>query len=135
MAFTEADRVQIRKYLGFADLYQQIDSRLESAINAVQSVADGGTRPTSDAENEVKGIIVELKDIDARVKALRDQQAATELVGEVRLDAARETHRLWSEGRVYVERLARIFDTKKRADAFGFGSGFATSQDAHRSSY
>jgi len=135
MAFTEADRVNIRLYLGFSSLYLQLDSRLESAITSVQSVADGGTRPTSDAENKVKDIITELVDIDGRIKALRDQQAATELVGEVRLDAARESLRLSNEGRRYIHRLARMLDTLPRSDAFSGSPFFVENQTATRSSY
>jgi len=135
MAFTEADRVNIRLYLGFSSLYLQLDSRLESAITSVQSVADGGTRPTSDAENKVKDIITELVDIDGRIKALRDQQAATELVGEVRLDAARESLRLSNEGRRYIHRLARMLDTLPRSDAFSGSPFFVENQTATRSPY
>lgn len=135
MAFSERDRVDIRLYLGFGSLYLQLDPRLENAITAVQSVADGGTRPSSDTENQVKDIILELKDIDERIIALRDQQAATELVGEVRLDAARETSRLRAEGRIYVHRLARIFDTLPRGDAFSPAPHFADNQDARRTAY
>lgn len=135
MAFSEADRVQIRIYLGFGSLYWQADPRLENAITALQSVADGGTRPTSDAELAAKGIVTELGDIDSRIRALRDQQAATEVVGELRLDAAREQQRLCTEGRRYVHRLARMLDTFPRSDAFGPSPILSVTQDAHRSAY
>lgn len=135
MAFTELDRVNIRHYLGYSSVFLQVDSRLESAITALQSVADGGTRPTSDAETSAKALLTELADIDTKIKALRDQQAATEVIGEMKLDAAREQARLRSEGRVYVHRLARMVDTLPRADAFGPAPGFASSHEAHRSGY
>lgn len=135
MAFSEADRVKIRIYLGFGSLYLQVDPRLENAITAIQSTADGGTRPTSDAEMAAKATIVELVDIDARIKALREQQAATELVGEMRLDAAREAQRLRQEGRTLVHRLARMLDTFPRADAFGPAPILTASQDARRGAY
>lgn len=135
MAFSESDRVSIRIYLGFGSLYLQADPRLENAITALQSVTDGGTRPTNDAELAAKSIIVELKDVDARIKALRDQQAATEVVGELKLDSAREQARLCQEGRRYVHRLARMLDTFPRADAFGPAPILSASQDARRSAY
>jgi len=135
VAFSEGDRVQIRTYLGFGSLYLQADPRLENAITAIQSVADGGTRPTNDAELAAKAILVDLHDIDVRIKALRDQQAATEVVGELRLDAAREQARLRSEGRIYIHRLARMLDTFPRADAYAPAPILTASQDARRSAY
>jgi hypothetical protein len=135
VAFSEADRVQIRLYLGFGSLYLQADPRLENAITALQSVTDGGTRPTNDAELVAKGILTELADVDSRIKALRDQQAATEVVGELRLDAAREQQRLCTEGRRYVHRLSRMLDTFPRSDAFGPAPILTATQDARRSAY
>ena len=54
MAWTEADRVAIRSYLGFADLFLQADPRLESAITSLQARVEGGTRPDVSAEAQVR---------------------------------------------------------------------------------
>jgi hypothetical protein len=57
MAYSELDRTLIRHYLGFGAIFGQADPRLESAVTASQSLADGGSRPDSNGENYVKGII------------------------------------------------------------------------------
>lgn len=126
MAFTEADRVSIREYLGFGSIFLQADPRLENAITAVQSVADGGTRPTSDAENALKALITRLKAIDTSLDALNDQSGATS-VDEIKLDAARETYRLKMHARSLVHRLARILDTYPRSDIYSASPGMLPS--------
>lgn len=133
--FTELDRVKIRTYLGFGSLYLQVDPRLENAITALQSVADGGTRPTDDAETMAKGYITSLESIDDAIAALRVQQGAVELTGEMKLDASREMVRLRSEGRTVVHRLARMLDTFPRSDVFGPAPILTATQDARRSGY
>lgn len=127
-ALLEADRVQVRKYLGFADLFLQADPRLESAMSAIQATADGGTRPTSDAQLAMLGIVYGwttkngrsvrgLQDVDADISQLSAQQGAIK-ADEVTGDSARETLRLQMEGRMLVARLARMLDTYPRSDCF-----------------
>lgn len=117
MAYLESDRVAIREYLGFASLFLQADPRLESAITASQSVADGGTRPTSDTEMRAKAIVTKLQAVDAAIDALIPAMG-TGSVDEVKLDTAREDARLRADGRRWVHRLARIFDTYPRSDVY-----------------
>jgi hypothetical protein len=117
MAFLESDRVQIRQYLGFGALFLQLDNRLESAINSIQSIADGGTRPDSSSEVALKAIVTKLQAVDSAIDALSVQQGAHE-VDEIKLDSARETLRLRMVGRQYVGRLARMLDTAPRSDCF-----------------
>lgn len=58
MAFSEQDRVQIRRFLGFSSIFIQADLRLELAIGAIQSLSEPpGVRPDSNSENYVKGLI------------------------------------------------------------------------------
>jgi hypothetical protein len=117
MAFLESDRVQIRQYLGFGALFLQLDNRLESAINSIQSIADGGTRPDSSSEVALKAIVTKLQSVDSAIDAISVQQGAHE-VDEIKLDSARETLRLRMVGRQYVGRLARMLDTAPRSDCF-----------------
>ena len=55
--FSELDRSYIRKFLRYSAIFLQGDPRLESAVTATQSVADGGSRPDSNSENQIKGLI------------------------------------------------------------------------------
>ena len=115
--FTEVDRVQIRQYLGYSGLWLQLDPRLESAISNIQSVADGGTRPTSDTENLVRSYVDKLQDIDDSLDGLDDYQATEEADGN-KFDVVKEDNRLRRKGRMYVHRLAKALDTKPRADIY-----------------
>lgn len=118
MAYTESDRVQIRNYLGFASLYLQADPRLESAITASQATSDtGGTRPDNSTELFAKALVVKLQAIDTALDDMTGTFGATK-VDEISVDTARETARLRMHGRMYVHRLARIFDTFPHSDIF-----------------
>ena len=138
MSFSEADRVQIRIYLGYAELFLQADPRLESAITASQSLGDGGTRPTSDAENAIKATVTTLQGIDASILNLSNQQGALQ-AGNIKIDSARELARLQATGEMYVSRLARFLDTEPRSNSFrpalGNTSSYPNDPRAFRNAY
>ncbi len=117
MAWTEADRVAIRSYLGFADLFLQADPRLESAMNSVQSYADGGARPDGAAEALIRRWLAQLARIEARLEELWEAAEAGK-VDDIGVDVYRGMALLRSEGRRVVGRLARALDTAPAADAF-----------------
>ncbi|HEY2517080.1 MAG TPA: hypothetical protein VGI39_39680 [Polyangiaceae bacterium] len=136
MAFVEADRVQIRKYLGFASIYLTQDPRLESAITALQSQADHGTQPTSDAETEVKALLYGapagtasngavlpprngLTWIAYQIEQKMVAQQGAGAVASLRLDSARNVGLLRSIGRQLVHQLSTMLDTVPRRDVFG----------------
>lgn len=118
MAFLESDRVQIRMFLGYSALYLQADPRLESAITAIQSTTDGGTRPDSSSETQAKSLITSLQGIDTSLNTLDTFLGAVK-ADEATLSTVREDMRLRMKGRALVHRLGRIFDTRPRADIFG----------------
>jgi hypothetical protein len=104
MAFVEADRVQIRLYVGASAIFASLWPALENAISASQSVADGGSRPDSSTETLVKSILTTLQQIDAaRVNLLTKFHAVK--VDELTVDAVRGTAALRQEGRILVGRL------------------------------
>jgi len=105
MAFTEADRVQIRKYLGFAAIYLQAEPLLENAITAVQAVTDpGGTRPDNSTELEIKSIIVKLQAVDAKLDEI--DCLGTAQTGKIIIDPVRGQMAVAMQGRRQVARLA-----------------------------
>lgn len=57
MAYSELDRNYVRHYVGYGAIWLQAEPRLENAIQATQSVADGGGRPDSSTENQIKAWI------------------------------------------------------------------------------
>lgn len=106
MAFTDSEKAQIRKWLGFPALFHYRDPRLESAIAAVESIADGGA-----TEALVRTHLQKLASIEDAI----DQVAAcmgTVQVGKVQTDAARAQLMHERRGRRYIGYLS---------DAIGLG--------------
>lgn len=135
MAFSEADRVKIRSYLGYAQIFLQADPRLESAMTAVQSIADGGTRPDNSAELYIKAIVVDLESVDTRLKSLHAPALATK-ADDVSLDVPRARAMLCAEGRRIVNRLSVQLDTRPQRDVFGPAPlGGPLSAAAHMAGY
>ena len=147
MAYTETDRSWIRKYVGYGAIFLQAEPRLENAILATSSAADGGTRPDSGTENNIKGLIYGyaavttgaagitpggtvqngvintpavrgLIAIEASI-AQQDTFLGTSQADEVKVDPARERASLRKEGRRLAHALARMLGMKGvRADIF-----------------
>jgi len=147
MAYSETDRSWIRKYVGYGAIFLQAEPRLENAITATQSQADGGVRPDASTENYVKGLIygfaaagtvagvtpgaVSTTGVSFATPAV-DGLLAIEAgltkqstflgagkVDEVTVDPARESARLRAEGRRLCHSLARMLGMKGvRADIF-----------------
>jgi hypothetical protein len=117
--YAEADRVQIRRYLGYSSLFLQADPRLESAINASRAVADGGTRPDASLQTQILADITSCQGIDTAIANLRPLIGVTQAgKGAATIDAARETARLRSEGSSYVSRIAAALDVEEYRDPF-----------------
>lgn len=55
--FSETDRAYIRHFLGYGAIFLQAEPRLENAVTATQSTADGGARPDSTTENWIRATI------------------------------------------------------------------------------
>jgi len=122
MAWIEADRVQVRMWLGYSDQFLQADPRLENALTNIQCISDGGTRPNpspSAAETQARVILANLTSIDAAMMNLQQFAGATKVDGgDATVDAAREDARLRALGRMWVHRLARMFDTLPISDIY-----------------
>lgn len=133
MAYVEQDRVYLRAFLGFGGIFLQADPRLENAITASQSQADGGSRPDSSTENFIKARIYGqaavvgppaipalrgLLQIEANIASL-DGQAGARRAGKVDLDSFREMIRLRREGRRMAASIAYQLGMRGvRADVF-----------------
>ena len=114
-AFTEADRVKIRHYMGAGALFTGLYPLLESAISTVQAIADGGARPDNSTQLAIYGTLTELDDIETRRKSLRKRvmvDTATAGDSSARIDPARGIAVLRGEGRVIAGGLARYLGFK-----------------------
>lgn len=124
MAFSEQDRVAIRTYLGYPQIWLQADPRLEQAVSNIQAIADGGTRPNqpngqgpSFAEMAARTLIQQLQQVDQSLLNLSSLMGGN-AVGKIQVDAAREDNRLRALGRMFVARLAHMFDTVPVNDVY-----------------
>lgn len=117
MSFAESDRVQIRRWTGRSAIFLQADPALENAITAVQSLADGGSRPDSSTELAIKSYLAELVTIESKWKALYDEVEAYK-VGELVVDPARGAAVLKQFGRMYVGHISDALSTKPLRDVF-----------------
>lgn len=117
MAFSEAERVQIRRYMCW-----QIDAitiRYDSLIDRIQAKAEGGAMTDNSTELYVRNEVLSgLAKIEAKLREFWDQMQA-DSVGTLRVDPARAMGALRSEGRRYVHMLARVLSATPQADAFG----------------
>lgn len=105
---TEAERVKIRKYLGASSIYKQLFPKLENAITAIQSTADGGSQSTNDTELSVRSILTNLDALETKITNLHCTVHVVSAGNkEAVLDAAKGMYMLKSEGRRYIGVLAR----------------------------
>ena len=103
MAFTEAQRVKIRRYLGSGSLFLDSEPLLENAMQAVQSPP----KPTNDTELLVLDLLTQLDTIMAKWVSLGCLE--TVQVGNIQVDPIRGRMFIAQIGRTLVGQLARVF--------------------------
>lgn len=142
MAFTEANRDQIRTYLGFPKLYISANPFLESAITAIQTVAEGGSQPDASIENAVLAALTQLNNIDGYISQIQQNivnLAVTEVPvslsngATLKQDYARAIAILRREGTNTINEIAFRLGVKPLrpfyySDGLGNGSQYANPQ-------
>jgi hypothetical protein len=118
MAWTQQERAWWRHFLGFSAIFKQADPRLENAVTAISSIADGGTQPDSTTENYARTIIQDALAVEALLKNLWLQMQVSKSSGGNVLDALRGMMGLRQEGRRIVNSLSAIISTNPRRDVF-----------------
>lgn len=119
MAFTTAEAVQIRKYLGVPSINRYRDPRLEGAIEVVGADTDAAT--------EVRAILAAITNVETtltsalstaglkRAEDIEWYQASSGSSGSSVVEAGR------SEGRRLCAQLSVLFGVPLVNDAFGTG--------------
>ena len=111
MAFSDAQKTQIRRYLGYPDVYRQANTRLESAIDVVGSPHD--TQPRTETD------LAALAAIETKLSGSVLSSAGVRKVDEIEffqngiLDITRK------EGRRICGRLSVTFGVPLASDVFG----------------
>lgn len=115
MAFTEAQKVKCRVYLGYPDTYQDNNTRLESAFDVIGERAD--------TKALVETVLASLATVETSLSSAVSTaglksvgRGAVEWFGE---SSAQTSTR--DEGRALCGRLSIIFGVPLAGDAFGTG--------------
>lgn len=111
MAFTNAQKVNIRFYLGYPQVYLQSNPRLESAIIVVGNDSDASTMVT-DILASLVATNVNLTDVQDTVGLKRAEDIEWH-AGMERMKSLR------SEGRRYCSQLSALFGVPVASDVFG----------------
>jgi hypothetical protein len=114
VAFTESEKVQIRKWTGWPERFLQVDSALERAMSAVED-----TR--LEAVVEVRSLLAQIETIRLEIIAARRRRKAL-AVGTIELSGEGETGSLWMDGTVLSKQLATIFGVEMRTNPWFPGS-------------
>lgn len=121
MAYTEVQRVQIRRYMGSTGSWDGEDPRLESAITGTLSQAEGGARADNSTETAVVGYLTSIAAVEAQLVALHDSMIASQIGGgtdTIKIDPARAMLTLRAEGRRYVGHLGDTLGMQPIRDVF-----------------
>ncbi len=110
MALTDAQKDQVRQYMGWTFRFRQTDSQLELALNAVDQ--------DTTVQSTVVSQIAVLVDVDSRIVAAYERIKAKVLIGDVELMESQEIAILRSEGRRGVGRLAGYLGVPVRQDVY-----------------
>lgn len=105
--WTPTERAQIRKYMGYSPLFQDYQSLLESAINAVRARADGGDLPDDSTQESIRAVIAKLISIEDKLQGLWCQFQVSEVGSEkLRLNFIQAVSLLKAEGRRLIHQIA-----------------------------
>lgn len=115
MAFTEPERVKIRRYMGWPP--GNTEPNYDALILDIQSVADGGSMPTADTEAEARALLTALASLETKMTELHSEMIAHK-VDEMTVDPYRAMIALRSEGRRLVRNLGTLLDATPLIDAF-----------------
>lgn len=121
---TAGQRANVRLYTGWPARFHQTDSRLEQAMNAIDTLGNSDDPTFTD----LVALLAALADIDTRLTAAYPRIKALKL-GSIDLPGTMEIGLLRSEGRRLAGRLASIMGVEIRHDVFS-GNGprsYATS--------
>lgn len=114
MAFTDAEKVKIRQYLGFSEAFHQINTRLESMMDDLANRSPA-------AVDEVRAILAKLATLDTQLDT-----SATSLEFKRAEDVEwnlGQWEQLVARGRYLIQRLAIMFEVDPAADYFGAATG------------
>jgi hypothetical protein len=115
MAFTEPEKVQIRRYMRWPP--GNTEPRYDSQIQRIQSAAEGGVMPDNSTELAARELLAELAAKQTELAGISCSAEAGN-VDEINVDGPRGGMWLRSEGRRLVGDLAAYLEATPLGDAF-----------------
>lgn len=121
MAFTDLQKIKIRYYLGYPNIYLQCNPLLESAVSIVGNNAD--------MKSEAENILAKLSDIDDRLTSIALDVAGIQTAGtgDPGFFEGSVQSELRSAGRMWVGRLSILVGVAIPNDVYsnkGYASGW-----------
>lgn len=113
MAFTNAHKAAIRKWLGYSVLFSQTHPELEGQLAAIDAIPDGG-----ETANLILGYLDELLDVETQMKNLRPIFMAAEADKDATIDPVRARLALCAEGRRLAGHLSDACNIRVLRDVF-----------------
>lgn len=115
MPFTAAEKTRIRMLLGWGARFWQTETRLESAMAAVET-------DFPDEMNLIKATLVTLTDIDAKITDALETVGVS-AVSTIHLDSDQGLSHLRAEGRRLVSSIATTLQVPINRNFYGGGLG------------
>lgn len=112
MALTDAQKAQVRRYLGYPDVNRQSHHVLEGALTSL----------STDGESLVSDLLTQLATIQTKLTSSHDRQKVLK-AEEVTLAGDLEIRALRAEGARLVQDLGVTLDVPPRRHPFSSGSG------------
>jgi hypothetical protein len=119
MAFSADEKAAIRQYLGFSELFHDVDARLEGMLSQIDTRAP-------QAETRIRATLAKLAAVDANIDAVTTGGELTLKVAEdgVTFAGPDKIAALQAYGRVLVGQIAITLEIDPPRDYFGAGASF-----------
>ncbi len=111
--FTLAERARIRRLLGWEARFLQYDTRLESAMDAINNVSPAD-------QDVIRDIFTKLDGLDTKIESAQ-VKFGVDRVGSIYLNSLNMLGLLKSEAKRYVDNMAAILGVECRANFYGSG--------------
>lgn len=114
MSLTAAQETEVYKWLGATPMWRQVDPSIRNALLSLTTFADVNLEALIAAE------LTALNDIDAKMVTAANR-LKFKRVEDVEFNVGGEIVELRAQGRMHVQRLARLLGVTVRADVFSGG--------------
>lgn len=116
MAFTLPQRVAIREYLGWSQLFKQIDPRLEGQMDNLPIT-------TPDAVTTVLALLADLGAVDAAIQNAALNNLTLSKAEDVNFFGPEQLSELRRHGRMKIQQLSIIFELEPKRDYYSVDDG------------